>query len=684
MKFLTKIFLLTILSVPVLAQSYTQAGDSHRVVSSPAGNYVFLFDRTIDDPYASCDSYTISRSTNGGAFAKVGSLQKPKNIAEVRAKVDDETLQIIKNIAKVQTDEELIRFLNKPTKELGMAALDLEMMQVAGIAFLDKQASKNSSYKVEPACANRAKAVNYTEAVYDPTSLLLRQQTPRFRTSGIFATDSLARLKWSAATATPTNQMYFGKVYRQTGLKGAYQQLENPTFAVYTNAKKDSLHYFFGDPLSPETFYKYFVTVTDFVGNELARTDTASLITVDFHKIPMIRDLAIKDTLDGLHLRWKALPAKPYYTGIQVSRSRDVREKFIVIDTLAANSTEYVDRRMLPNVNYYYQLRPILYPINGWGPMPSATGNYFFQNKKRAPLPVHGLVARHEGQGIRLNWRPSAEVDFFAYYVMRSTSESRNFQVVSKALTDTTFIDSTSTLNGRSQYLYAIKVVNMNSLESGLSNQVSIRPLKYEALPSPTGIHGFVEAGKITLGWDDATKYEPSVVGYLLYKRLATSKPITEPEKSAYFTWEKNGFSLAYPQLITQPSFVDDDLKRGQEYEYAVAAVDAFQLQSPLSPMVKFMVEKARVLAPGNFYIRPTSKGVELAWPANNLAGLQGVNIYRRSQTERTWRKLATTRSGELSYTDTSVRPGTAYLYTISFQTTDGESPKSIEKSVLK
>ncbi len=660
-----------------------------RVISGPDGNYVFLFDKSnlLKNPFLNTPSYNLSRAAKGSSsFTKIGSFQKPKTIQELLGKVSTETLEILRTLSKAKNDQEFLDYLNKGTqKDFGLAAFDLEFLQAIGLLYIDKEAkgNKNLTYKVEPSNSNKQGTITFEEAVFDPLSDGIRRTIPKFASSYIFATDSIGRVRWSATGAQNTNQIYFGEIFRQRALKGDFEQVTNRVMALFNN-KSDSLHYFYQDETIPENVYRYFVKVTDFVGNELAVSDTATLISVDFNKIPMIRDVVVKDTLDGLKVKWKKLPNRPYYTGIEVSRSRDVRERFIVIDTLAYTATQYIDQRMLPNVTYYYQIRPLVYAINNWGVMPSSTGNHFFQNNNKAPLPAHGLVASNEGQGIRLSWKPTTDVDAFSYYVMRSTSEKMKFEVVSPALKDTTYLDTTSTLNGRSQYLYAIKIVNFNSKESVLSEQVSIRPLKYEYLHAPTGISGFVETGKVNLLWEDAKKYEPSVIGYLLYKRIANGKPIVDPDVSAFLTFEKNGFQLAYPQVLTTTVFQDDNVDRGQEYEYAVAAVDAFQLQSPLSPLTKQVVSKAQVFPPTTLYVRNTTKGVEVAWPSSNNPNLTGFNVYRKTFGETNLQKISTTKPSDLAFLDATAKPKTHYLYVISYQTKDGESPKSIEKAIVR
>jgi fibronectin type 3 domain-containing protein len=682
--YLHAVLLLFLANVPAKAQSNQNALPSP-VISGPDGNYVFLYnEKNTSNQNIKTIGHNIYRAAAGSSnFAQIASLKPISTIAELNSKVNPSKLQELKNIAKANTDQELLNFMQRAgVKDFGMASLDLDFLQAAGLLYVDKLATKNLNFQYRVAPIGGTEGINYTQHVYDPTALV--GIVPKFYTKSLFATDSVTRMRW-AAPAPANSFIYFGKIYRQEGLKGAYTLQQNRSVALFQNEKRDSLHYFLEDPsVRPERYYRYFVAVTDFVGNEIGRSDTASLITVAYNQIQNIHNLSVKDSLDGLHLQWDKLPSKLYYTGIEVSRSRDVRERFVVIDTLAAPATSYFDARMLPNVNYYYQLRPLLAPLNGWEPLPSTTGNYFFESKNRQPLPIYGLKAQHHTSGILLNWQHSADIDLFAYYVMRNSSEKGIWEVVSPALKDSTYLDSTATLNGRVQYLYAIKAVNNFSKESTLIEQVSIRPQLYENIHGVTGITGYADTGKFYLTWDDASKLEPGLVGYLLYKRPATSKPLLEPDRPAIYTIQKNGFVLAYPGVITSTSFVDDTASPGQEIEYTVVAVDAFQMMSPLSPFFKIQMPKKTIQAPAQLYVRNTSKGLEVAWPKTNQAMLSGVNIYRRGISEKIFVKISTSKPSDTAFVDTSVRAKNQYVYAISYQSPDGESPKSIEKSIVK
>jgi hypothetical protein len=655
------------------------------VLSGPDGNYVFLYnEKNTSSQNINSQGHNIYRANaNSSNFVLIATQKPILTVEELRNKLTTNKLQNLKSLVKAGSDQELLAFLKRSGfKDLGMAALDLEILENLGYLYIDKLSTKNLNlqYKVTP--VNGTEGINYTQHVYDPT--VLASTVPKFATKALFATDSLARVRFAAPT--PANSfIYYGKVYKQTGLKGNYELIDNRTIALFHNENRDSLHYFIDDPnVQPESFYRYCVAVTDFVGNELARSDTASLITVNYNKIDFIHNLSIKDSLDGLHLHWQNLPNKLYYTGIEIARSRDVRERFIVIDTLNAQANSYLDTRLLPNVNYYYQLRPLLVPHNSWGPLPTATANHFFESKSRQPLPVYGLKAIQKGNGVVLNWAHTTDVDLFAYYVMRNSSEKGVWEVVSPALKENTYTDTTATLNGRVQYLYAIKAVNNFSKESVLIEQVSIRPQKYESIHAVTGITGYADAGKFYLNWDDASKLEPSIIGYMLYKRLATGKPLLDADRPAVYALEKNGFSIAYPGLISGTSFVDDTPMPGQEVEYSVVAVDAFDMMSPLSPIFKILRPKTTLLAPTQLYVRNTTKGIEVAWPKTNMPQFTGINIYRRGIADKTFVKITTTKPTDTAYIDPSAKAKTQYVYTISYQTKEAESPKSIERSVIK
>ncbi len=102
------------------------------------------------------------------------------------------------------------------------------------------------------------------------------------------------------------------------------------------------------------------------------------------------------------------------------------------------------------------------------------------------PSPPAGLTAVQENEGIRLNWDSVEEPNLYAYYVYRGTSRYDSLAVVSHAIQDTTtFFDNAEQLSGRTNYVYAVKAVSNNKLESDLSNMVTIRPDRIVRPPAP-------------------------------------------------------------------------------------------------------------------------------------------------------------------------------------------------------
>src|SRR5690606_36474870 len=86
-------------------------------------------------------------------------------------------------------------------------------------------------------------------------------------------------------------------------------------------------------------------------------------------------------------------------------------------------------------------------------------------NSTTYPDPPYGLTASVEKRGVHLQWEATDTYDLYAYFVYRGVSGASDLEVVSPGLTAPSFTD-TVRLSGRTQYSYAVKAVNKNSLES--------------------------------------------------------------------------------------------------------------------------------------------------------------------------------------------------------------------------
>jgi hypothetical protein len=433
---------------------------------------------------------------------------------------------------------------------------------------------------------------------------------------------------------------------------------------IALNSADSKMTAFYEEPMTPEHLASYYIVPVDMFGNEGNPSDTANAITVDFKKIPGVQNITIKDTLEGLLCQWKQLPLKPYYTGIQILRSRNAIKDFIVLDSVSAIAVSYLDKQVLPNITYFYKFRPVVYKLAGWDEITATSFHGTKGSTHNPPLPPKNVVAFKEGGNVRLKWDYNQELDLFGYYVKRGTSAS-NMVIVSPAVMDNTWLDSTFNLSGRINYVYSVIAMNNNQLKSEESATAGIKPDRGAYVEAPSGINIRAEGKKLSLTWPDVSRNDVAIAGYILYKKKTTDKE----------------FLPVVNKLIDRPYYEDENIEANINYTYCVTAVDRFGYESQKSPLATFTLTM-RILPPSDLYVRKLSVGVEISWPKNDNGDIVLFNIYRRTVNENDFVKLGSAKPNGI-FIDKKFIPGKLNIYTLSISTANGESDKSVEKTIF-
>ena len=483
--------------------------------------------------------------------------------------------------------------------------------------------------------------------------------------------------KW-ASPISGSEDALFANVYRQENLEGEFEKLEDKVMARRT---EDSLLvYQWQEEVQTEHTYRYMVEPLDIVGNPGPMSDTLTVISVDFENLPLIKNVATVDTTSGIHLSWDPVPNKSYITGVEIRRSRNSAGDYIIMDTLSVRQTEYLDTRLVPNIPYYYEFRVVT--VRDRTEQPSGVASASFRNNTLPPSPPNNLRAEQEEDGIRLRWNANPEPDLFGYYVYRGTSRYDSMAVISKAIKDTTtFFDDSEELNGRTNYVYAVKSINVSELQSELSNQVIIRPDRVVRPPAPVGIEGYAEQNRIRLSWQDVKERDRAVKGYHLYR--GTEPPGSyDLEISGSEAAAKSGFERQNDALLESNYFDDLSVQSGVRYYYSVSTVDQYGRESELSNTAQFTAELSALIPPSQVSVRNVNGGVELRWSQTQQSGAEQFHLYRRSRGDDSPERIATFSLDETQYLDSNAQPGNLYWYSVSVAGSSRESDRSSEQSV--
>lgn len=681
LKFISSwILLILLLQVDVDAQINQSPEDL--VNWSPDGMIVFASDAGLSEEYPQSGrvaAVIYRKLSEQEEYEEIARLQVPETVEELNKRAEQIFLDRLMEETDTSTDEELLNFIrsNSSLESYGFIGLDPQLWRVLGTVYVDEETQNFEQgqqvwyqirYLMEDGSMSE-EAFEGSDTIGSSPDILAPQSIGRMER------DSLVSASW-ASPLEGSEDAYFARVYQQTD-EGEFTMLEE---RIMGRRNADSLIvYQYEKAAEPENAYTFFIEPVDVVGNPGPHSDTLTVISVDFENLPLFGEITAKDTTSGIHLSWEQIPQKPYLTGIEIQRSRDARQNFIVLDTLSTVATEYLDTQLVPNRSYYYEFRVVT--MRERNELPSGVASASHESTL-PPSPPSGLTAEQEEQGIRLNWDSVEEPNLYAYYVYRGTSRYDSLAVVSPSIQDkTTFFDNAEELNGRTNYVYAVKAVSNNELESDLSNTVTIAPDRIVRPPAPVGIEGYAEQSRVRLFWSDQTERDQAVKGYNLY-RSDSPMEIIPDSAAATIQAEQAGFEQVNDSLIATTSFDDIDIESGQTYYYSLSSVDVFDEESLMSNTASFTPSAPALRPPSRVSVRSVSSGVELRWNETLQDRATGYRIYKRTPGEAEPTSIGMNDLEETIFRDENVSDGELYWYSISVIGESVESEPSSEESV--
>ena len=655
---------------------------------TPNGMVVFASDAALSEEMpvdGLVQSVIYRRVGDESSFREIGRLQRADSWEEFVERAGEDLVEWFRASPELETDEEVWEFIkqNPSIVDYGFDALDESFWRAFGTAYFDEETvdfreGETVSYQVRFITTDGSESDEMYQGsatVGELPNLLPPSNVERFET------DSLAGGTW-ISPFEGGDDAFFGQVYRQDFPDGEFRLLPGVIPAQLTAvAEGDSVFvYRVRDQVEPDRGYRYYIEPLDMFGTPGPPSDTLMVISVDFNNLPSIGNVAAVDTTSGIHLSWNPLPNRPYITGVEISRSREPSGNFMVLDTLSVTASEFLDTRLVPNRTYYYEFRAVT--IRESLDFPTGVASASFRNTEIPPTTPSALQAEQEGDGIRLHWDSVEEPDLFGYYVYRGTSRHDSMAVVSRAIRDTTtFLDRSEELDGRTNYVYAVRAVNMSDMESELSNMVVARPNRLVRPPAPIGIEGYAEQSRIRLSWRNEQRRDGAIAGYHLYR--TTSQPGRYPEgESASVQAEQAGFERINDEILTTTSFDDINVNPGETYYYALSTEDHFGVESTLSEARRFRSSPASLLPPSQVSARTVTGGVEIRWNRTLQQDVENYRIYKRARGEENPSVIGTVSSETTRFTDDEVTEETLYWYSVSVVRGEQESSRGREQSV--
>lgn len=344
-------------------------------------------------------------------------------------------------------------------------------------------------------------------------------------------------------------------------------------------------------------------------------------LTIDYIETPVVGSLT--NTTDGVKVTWDDVAGAEKYRLYRYVSGGTLQ----VVTTTASNS--YTDQNVKSGTTYYYRLRC----VDSSGK--TFTSSYTTADKKITYLktPTLSSVYGNNG-GVTVKWESVSGAS--SYRIYRKTSGSGWTQIGTSS--STTYKDS-SAKTGMT-YIYTVRAVKNSSLSNYDSAGLKV---SYVATPSITSLTK--ETNGITIKWKSVS----GAAKYRIYRH----------------TGDEN---LTVVATVSGTSFTDTSIASGKNYYYRIRCVDSTgkQFTSGFYTNDKFVYYvKAPVLSD----IQRNNSGITVFWEKSS--GASQYFVFRKTGNE-VWKQIGSAPSSKNSFTDTTVKTGTTYSYTVRVANKEG------------
>jgi fibronectin type 3 domain-containing protein len=299
-----------------------------------------------------------------------------------------------------------------------------------------------------------------------------------------------------------------------------------------------------------------------------------------------------------------------------------------------------------------------------------ANDNGFKFEEDKIILTAPKVTQKNTAKGISLTWGKVASAESYRVYRRTYDTKTKKYSewtTLSKAQKGTSFVDTKVKLG--TTYSYMVKAINSGVLSKGTPT----KNLKYNVTPTVT----VANASKgISVSWSPIA----NATGYEVYSSTYNAK-----------TKKWSSFTKRATAKANAKSWTDTKAKSGTKYKYTVKALNG----KVASAYNKSGVQIVRLAQPTTKIVN-ASNGIKVSW--NKISGATSYEILRAEYNAKTkkWnkaKKVATAKSSATSWTDTKVKSGVQYRYTVkavngkiysSAKTTSGLMFLTMPKTTVK
>ena len=702
-----KLILLLLMGLSTASVMAQRAENIYEIITypSPKGIFVRVVPIDTNDIYASAKAFIIKKVEAKNKARIIGRIKPTTDAATFAQLLGGELYAQFMTAKELKTDAEVTTYLsNKDNfgEKQFFGGLDIRYMVAFGYCFLDTEAQPNEAQiynLVKVDNQNKETEISAAIAFNKKNSEITKVKTALAHIDGA---DSSVSFKWytdfpvfskkniedlpfdgdttdyvaaarKLATANAEEFSKFAIIPNFTHFK-VYYRINNQLNWRYNSnqvAGKDSTGKYFilaKIPCLREDLVETIVVPEDYAFNTGDTSKIARGVAVTNNSIELIYSLNSKDSVNAIALSWKKLSKKPYYTGIELSKSwGDEPRRVIVI--LPVDATSYQDMEVYPAGQIFtYYIRPLFLEFQDLKQdAPALTMQSC--SKFSRPLPPFNVKVESKGKLAKVTWEAIDNKTLHSYHVYRGTSPQAMFPVSSNVFTKE-YIDSTDYLSSRMTYFYSVMAMNLTQDTSVLAPYVSYVPVKALDMKSPPLIGSEIMDNAAVLTWDDVRLNDDYINGYLLQRKKKG---------------EKTFITLHEVSVLQQNSFTDTTFQKGIEFVYRIASISIKGDTAKFSPEIDISAIKEKEDLAGITDIQLTnlSKTIRIEWPAVESSTITQYKVYRKLPTEANFRLLATLPNGNFEYEDSNLKINTTYVYSVTALDKDKRESEIIQRKSI-
>lgn len=667
---------------------------------SPKGVYIRIDVADTNGLYGAAKAFIINKIDAKNKARVIGRIKPTTDAATFAQLLGGELYADFMTYKGFKTDAEVTAYLNdKESSEERrvMGGLDIRYMVAFGYCFLDKDVQPNEAllYTIEKVDNQNKETEIGGAAVYNQKNPEIAKV--KVNLTHIDGADSAVYFKWETNFPVFAQKEFdFGNDTTYTAARRviAANPDEFSKFELYPDFTHFKVYYRINDQLNwrynsnqvvskdstgkyyllakipclPEDLVETIVVPEDYAFNTGDTSKIARGVAVTNNSIELIYALNSVDSTNSIALHWKKLSNKPYYTGIELSKSWE-DEPRQVIAILPVDATSYQDMEVYPAGRIFtYYIRPLFLEFQDLKQEAPALAMQSCTKFSR-PLPPFNVKAEPMGKLAKITWEAIDDKTLHSYHVYRGTSPDAMFPVSSNVFTKE-YIDSTDYLSSRMTYFYSVMAMNLTQDTSLLAPYVSYVPVKPLDIKSPPLIGSEVVNDEVVLTWDDVRLNDDYIAGYLLQRKKKG---------------EKDFITLHAASVLEQNSFIDTTFQRGIEFVYRIASVSIKGDTAKFCPEIDISaaIEREDLEGITDIQLTNLSKTIRIEWPSVESTNITGYKVYRKLPTEANFRLLATLPKGNFEYEDANLRVGTTYVYTVTALDNEKRESDIIERKSI-